>query len=87
MPHLQPDLPHVRLDIGVDLPREGQLLRRQGLYLVEIRPYLRDHLRVATSTLTLGLLLGGGEMLLDQLVILAGELYRKTLGASAYRLF
>jgi hypothetical protein len=58
LPHLLPDLPHIRLDIGIHLPREGQLLRGQSLNLVEILPYLRDHLRVAAATLPLSLLLG-----------------------------
>ena len=43
LPHLRPDLPHVRLDIGVDLPRQGELLGGQRLYLVEILPYLCHH--------------------------------------------
>ena len=49
LPHLRPDLPHVRLYIGVDLPRQGELLGGERLYLVEIMPYLRHHV---------GLLLG-----------------------------
>ena len=49
LPHLLPDLPHVRLDIGVHLPRQGELLGGERLYLIEILPYLRHY--VATRLL------------------------------------